>query len=70
MNILNRDFKKLLIHLNSNKIKIVGICLGHHLLFTEVMKGACSGLGLINGKIKLLKKEIAQMYYLILDGGK
>ncbi len=58
MNILNRDFKKLLIHLNSNKIKIVGICLGHHLLFTEGDEGgACSGLGLINGKIKLLKKR-------------
>ncbi len=58
MSILNKDFKKLLIHLKSNKIKIVGICLGHHLLFnTGDEGGSCDGLGLMHGEIKLLKKK-------------
>lgn len=58
MSILNKDFKKLLKHLKSNKIKIIGICLGHHLLFnTGDEGGTCDGLGLIDGEIKSLNKK-------------
>tara|TARA_Y100000294_G_scaffold177993_1_gene206227 strand:- start:5574 stop:6188 length:615 start_codon:yes stop_codon:yes gene_type:complete len=57
MKILNKNFKKLLNHLKKNKIKVVGICLGHHLLFQNGTEGGkCKGLGLIKGNIKPLKK--------------
>tara|TARA_Y100000816_G_C26055286_1_gene553706 strand:- start:779 stop:1390 length:612 start_codon:yes stop_codon:yes gene_type:complete len=42
----------------NHKIKIIGICLGMHILYKKgYEEGACKGLGYLEGNVKKLKKK-------------
>lgn len=49
------EFDKLIFEYES-RIKIVGVCLGMHLLYDKSEEGSENGLGLINGVIRKLNK--------------
>ena len=51
-NLRNRSLDLALKEANQNKVNILGICLGMHLMFERSEEGNKSGLGLLKGKVK------------------
>ena len=64
-NLRNKSLDLALKEANQNKINILGICLGMHLMFERSEEGNKSGLGLLKGEVKnLIQKSLIFKFHI------